>query len=49
MEEAKREKADREAENKALGKVCDIDFDLMIAKNRFRTPLQKEHVFASNV
>jgi hypothetical protein len=36
MEEAKREKAEREAENEAQGKVGDVEFELMIEKLRFK-------------
>lgn len=49
MEEAKREKADREAENEANGKVCDVEFELMIDKHRFKQPLLQPHTPSSHL
>lgn len=39
MEEKKNEKAEREAENQALGKVGDVEFELMIEKNKLQDGL----------
>jgi kinesin family protein 2/24 len=49
MEEAKREKADREAENEANGRMGDVEFELMIDKNRFKQPLLQNHTQASQL
>lgn len=49
MEEAKREKAEKEAENEALGIMGDVDFALMIDKHRFKQPLLQHHVPASEL
>jgi len=49
MEDKKREKAEKEAENEALGKVGDVDFELMIDKHRFKQPLLQHHVPASEI
>jgi Kinesin-like protein len=49
MEELKREKADREAENEANGKVCDVEFEMMIEKHRFKQPLLQPHTPASQL
>jgi len=49
MENKKREKAEKEAENEALGKVGDVDFELMIEKHRFKQPLLQHHVPASEI
>jgi kinesin family protein 2/24 len=49
MEEMKQAKADREAENQLLGKVVDVDFELMIEKNRLKEGLLQEHVEATAV
>jgi Kinesin-like protein len=49
MEEIKREKAEREAENEALGKLGDVEFDAMIEASRFKQPLLQRHTPASNL
>ena len=48
-EEVKREKAEREAENEALGRAGDVEFDLMIDKNRIKQHLLQPHVAASEL
>jgi kinesin family member 2/24 len=49
MEEAKREKAEREAENQAEGRLGDVEFDLMIEKFRFKQPLLQPHTPSSQL
>jgi len=49
LEEVKREKAEREAENEALGRAGDVEFDLMIEKNRIKQHLLQPHVAASEL
>ena len=49
MEEAKREKAEREAENEAQGKVGDVEFELMIEKFRFKQPYLSLHTPCSQL
>lgn len=49
MEEVKMEKAEREAENKALGRLGDVEFDLMIDKNRIKQHLLGPHTAASEL
>lgn len=49
MEEVKMEKAEREAENKALGRLGDVEFDLMIDKNRIKQHVLAPHTAASEL
>ena len=49
MEDMKKEKAEKEAENEALGRLGDVDFVLMIEKHRFKQPLLHNHVPASEI
>ena len=48
-EELKREKLEREAENEAAGKHGDVEFDLMIEKNRLKQHLLQQHIAASEL
>jgi len=43
MEEAKREKEEKKNYNLQSGKNVDIDFELMIEKNKFRDKLLSPH------
>lgn len=47
MEDMKREKEEKKAYNLASGKNVDIDFEIMIDKNRFRDKMLSPHVFSS--
>lgn len=49
IEDIKREKAEREAENEALGRLGDVEFDLMIEKNRIKQHLLQQHTAASEL
>ena len=49
MEEAKREKEEKKAYNKASGKNVDIDFQIMIEKAMFRDKLLAPHIPSSDV
>jgi hypothetical protein len=44
MEDLKREKEEKKAYNLASGKNVDIDFEIMIDKNRFREKILSPHV-----
>jgi len=43
MEDLKREKEEKKAYNLASGKNVDIDFEIMIDKNRFREKILEPH------
>ena len=43
MEDLKREKEEKKAYNLASGKNVDIDFEIMIDKNRFRDKILEPH------
>lgn len=47
MEDLKREKQQKKAYNLASGKNVDIDFEIMIDKNRFKEKIQTPHVSSS--
>ena len=47
MEDMKREKEEKKAYNLASGKNVDIDFEIMIEKNRFNEKILSPHVFSS--
>lgn len=47
MEDMKREKEEKKAYNLASGKNVDIDFEIMIDKNRFKEKMLSPHVFSS--
>jgi hypothetical protein len=47
MEDLKREKEEKKAYNLASGKNVDIDFEIMIDKNRFKDKMLSPHVFSS--
>ena len=47
MEDMKREKEEKKAYNLASGKNVDIDFEIMIDKNRFKDKMLSPHVFSS--
>lgn len=47
MEDLKREKEEKKAYNMASGKNVDIDFEIMIDKNRFREKILSPHVSSS--
>lgn len=47
MEDLKREKEEKKAYNLASGKNVDIDFEIMIDKNRFKEKMLSPHVFSS--
>lgn len=49
MEDLKREKAEREAENEALGRLGDVEFDLLIEKNRLKQHMLQPHTAASEL
>ena len=49
MENHKKEKAEKEAEVQALGKNIDVDFELMIAKHRFKENILHPHVSAAHL
>ncbi|EAR84592.2 kinesin motor catalytic domain protein (macronuclear) [Tetrahymena thermophila SB210] len=49
MEEAKREREEKIMEHQALGKNIDVDFEILIEKNRFKEPLQQNHTPASHL
>lgn len=49
MEDIKKEKAEREAENEALGRLGDVEFDLMIEKNRIKQHMLQQHTAASEL
>ncbi len=44
MEDMKREKEEKKAYNLASGKDVDIDFEIMIEKNRFKEKIRSPHV-----
>ena len=49
MEEAKREKEEKKNINAQSGKNVDIDFELMIEKNKFREKLLSAHTASSEL
>lgn len=49
MEEYKKEKEQKKAMNLASGKNVDIDFEIMIDKNRFKEKLLQPHTLSSQV
>lgn len=49
IEEIKREKAEKQAEVALLGRNIDVDFELMIKKNRFNTDMLQPHTPASQL
>lgn len=49
MEDAKREREEKILEHQALGKNIDVDFELLIEKNRFREQFQQAHTPASHL
>ena len=49
MEELKKEKEERKALNAERGKNVDIDFELMIDKNRFKDKLLQPHIASSSL
>ena len=49
MEELKKEKEERKALNAERGKNVDIDFELMIDKNKFKDALLQPHTTSSSL
>lgn len=49
MEELKKEKEEKKALNLARGKNVDIDFEIMIDKNRFKDKLLQPHTCSTSV
>jgi glutamine synthetase adenylyltransferase len=49
MEEMKKEKEERKALNLERGKNVDIDFELMIDKNRFQEKMLQNHISSTAV
>ena len=49
MEELKKEKEEKKALNLASGKNVDIDFEIMIDKNRFKDKLLQPHTSGTSV
>lgn len=49
MEEAKREKEERKVINAQSGKNVDIDFELMIEKNKFKEKLLTPHTSSNDL
>ena len=49
MEEAKREKEERKILNERSGKNVDIDFELMIEKNKFREKMLSPHTLSTEL
>ena len=49
MEELKKEKQEKKALNLASGKNVDIDFEIMIDKNRFKDKLLQPHTSSTSV
>ena len=49
MEEAKREKEEKKAYNLASGKNVDIDFEIMIEKNKFREKILSPHASSADM
>jgi kinesin family protein 2/24 len=47
MEDMKREKEEKKAYNLASGKNVDIDFEIMIDKNRFKDKILSPHISSS--
>ena len=48
MEDLKKEKEEKKAYNLASGKNVDIDFEIMIEKNRFKEKMLSPHVSSTN-
>lgn len=48
MEDMKKEKEEKKAYNQASGKNVDIDFEIMIEKNRFREKILSPHVSSAD-
>ncbi|CAM6004625.1 unnamed protein product [Sphagnum balticum] len=49
MEEAKREKEERKVINQERGKNVDIDFEIMIEKNKFREKMLSPHISSADL
>ena len=49
MEEAKREKEEKKAYNLASGKNVDIDFEIMIEKNKFKEKILSQHISSADL
>ena len=49
FEEIKQQKQERDAANKAAGRVCDVEFDLMIDEERKKAPRALNHVSSSQM
>ena len=49
MEELKKEKEEKKAQNLASGKNVDIDFEIMIDKNRYKDKLLQPHISSTMV
>jgi kinesin family protein 2/24 len=49
FEEIKQQKKDREDANRAAGRVCDVEFDLMVDEERKRIPMALNHVSSNKM
>jgi hypothetical protein len=49
MEDMKKEKEEKKAINQASGKNVDIDFEIMIDKNRFKDKMLQPHTSSTAV
>jgi kinesin family protein 2/24 len=49
MEDMKKEKEEKKAINQASGKNVDIDFEIMIDKNRFKDKMLQPHISSTAV
>lgn len=48
MEDLKREREEKKAYNLASGKNVDIDFEIMIDKNRFKDKMLSQHTSSAD-
>jgi len=46
MEEARKLKSEREANNDAMGIKVDVDFQAMVEQEKLKTSRRKDHTFA---
>jgi len=49
MEEARKLKSEREANNDAMGIKVDVDFQAMVELEKKKTPKKKDHCFADSM
>lgn len=48
-EEIKQQKKDRDDANKAAGRICDVEFDMMIDEERGKAPKALNHVSSNQM